>query len=166
MVLNRVQTSAAKVLPFCMLAATVACAREPANTRTQEAAVRAADSALSRAVQDKDLDRIVSFYADDASILPAASPIVRGKSAIRTEWAHLLTIPGFTNTSELGAIGISQSGDLAYTQGTYVTTFEGQAGGSLTERGKWVTVWKRQPDGSWKSVLDIYNTDALPPLHK
>src|SRR5262249_36368680 len=51
-----------------------------------EQAIRAADAAWLKAVQAKDVDRIVSFYADDASEFPVAEPIATGKHAIRENW--------------------------------------------------------------------------------
>ncbi len=47
-----------------------------------EQAIRAADAAWLKAVQVRDVDRIVSFYADDASEFPIAEPIATGKDAM------------------------------------------------------------------------------------
>jgi ketosteroid isomerase-like protein len=52
-------------------------------------ALRSTDEALTEVIADKNLERIVSFYAADASILPVQEPIVSGKEAIRDEWSKL-----------------------------------------------------------------------------
>jgi uncharacterized protein (TIGR02246 family) len=137
------------------------------DTRTSdEQAIRSADAAWMNAVQAKDLDRIASFYADDASVFPIAEPIATGKEAIRENWAHMLGIPGLHLVWQITKVEVSRSGDLAYVQSTYQASFEDPKGGKpAIERGKAVTVWKKQGD-AWKAVADISNTDSPPPAHK
>lgn len=131
-----------------------------------EQAIRAADAAWLKAVQAKDVDRIVSFYADDAAEFPIAEPIATGKDAIRRNWEHMLGIPGFGLTWQITKVEVSQSGDLAYVQSAYEASFEDpQASKPAIEKGKAVTVWNKQYD-TWKAVADISNTDAPPPAHK
>ena len=131
-----------------------------------EQSIRAADAAWLKAVQAKDVDRIVSFYADDASEFPIAEPIATGKHAIRENWVHMLGIPGLSLSWQITKVEVSQSGDLAYVQSTYEASFENpQSGKPAIEKGKAVTVWNKQGD-TWKAVADISNTDAPPPPHK
>ena len=129
-------------------------------------AVRAADAALQEAVAAKDLKTIVSFYADDAVLMPAAEPLVTGKSAIAAEWGHILAIPDMQNASKLVRVEASSANDLAYTMGTYQSQMMGEDGRQVTEPGKWLSVWKKQPDGAWRIIIDTYNTDIPPPDHK
>lgn len=128
--------------------------------------LRSKDAALTKAVAEKNLERILKFYADDASILPMEEPVASGKQAIRREWSHILGIPGFRNTGTATDVEVSRAGDLGYTRGTYATTFDLADGTTETEHGKWVSVWKKQADGSWKIAVEIYNTDAPPPIHQ
>jgi uncharacterized protein (TIGR02246 family) len=130
-----------------------------------ERAIRAADSALTAAVVAKDADRTAALYAEDAVLLPVAEPLIEGRAAIREEWAKVNGIPGLANRARLVRVEAS-GGSLAYTRGTYETTMLGPDGKPTVERGKWVTVWRRQADGSWRVAADIYNTDSPPPLHQ
>ena len=130
------------------------------------ATLRAMDSALSAAVAARDPERTAGFYADNAVLMPVAEPIVEGRDAIREEWRHVFGIPGFTNTSRLVALEPSQAGDLAYLRGVYESPMLGPDGQQVIERGKWLSVWKRQADGAWRIVADIFNTDAPPPDHQ
>jgi ketosteroid isomerase-like protein len=60
-------------------------------------------------------------------------------------------------------VDVAKSGDLGYSQGAYTMTFtDPKTKKVLTERGKYVTVFKKQADGSWKAVADIDNEDAPP----
>lgn len=141
----------------------------PSTPPSSEAAadsLRALDQQLQEAVARKDLESIVSFYDDDALMLPAAEPAIRGKPAIRAEWAHILAIPGFENQSKLLTLDLSTSGDLAYTTGSYSSLMVGEDDAVVQEPGKWVSIWKRRQGGAWRIVVDTYNTDIPPPDHK
>lgn len=165
--MNRIWSLGARLLGAGLLAVTAGCQGQPPETQTtDEAAIRAADAAWLKAVQAKDLDRTVSFYAEDASLFPISAPIATGREAIRTEWSHILAIPGLTNNWRITRLEVSRGGDLAYAQGTYEASFDDAEGKPVTERGKSVQVWKKQADGVWKCVVDISNTDAPPPTHK
>ena len=151
---------------FAMAAFAVgACNGGQASNEDARTAIKAADEALQQAISKGELERIASFYADDAVLLPMAEPIVTGKEAIRAEWRHVLGIPGMQNVSALKHVDVSRSGDLGYTRGTYTSRMAGPKGEPLTEPGKWVSIWKKQSDGQWRIVVDTYNTDTMPPVH-
>lgn len=130
------------------------------------AELRKADSALQAAVQARDLAGTMDFYADDAVLLPLAKPIAEGRDAVREEWEHTFGIPSFANVSRATAVDVSLDGTLGLTRGTYEATMKAPDGQSVVEHGKWVSVWRRAPNGSWRIVADIYNTDSLPPDHQ
>lgn len=146
----------------------VAACQQMAQRTPNEAmgSLKQADTALSRAISERNLEGIVAFYAEDALLLPAAEPAVSGKAAIRAEWKHILAIPSFESTSSLSRVEVAASGDLGYTTGTYLAKMLGEDGKPATEPGKWVTVWKRQKDGRWLIAVETYNTDVPPPDHK
>jgi ketosteroid isomerase-like protein len=52
---------------------------------------------------------------------------------------------------------VSQAGDMGWTWGWYTTTYNDANGEQQTARGKYLNVWKKMPDGSWKVVADIGN---------
>src|SRR6266852_1388360 len=70
----------------------------PDTLAAQEAAIRQADLAWSKAMTDKQLDATVSHYAEEASILPPNAPTASGKNAIRNVWAQFFAMPGFLVT--------------------------------------------------------------------
>jgi len=72
-----------------------------------EQAIRDEDAAWLKAVHANDIDRIVSFYADDACEFPIEEPIACGKKAIRANWAHMLGIPGLRLTWQLTKVEVS-----------------------------------------------------------
>lgn len=128
--------------------------------------LRAADSSLQAAVAARDAERTAAFYTNDAVLMPVAEPIVEGRAAILEEWRHVYGIPGFANSSRLVAAEVSTVGDLGYTRGTYESPMLGPGGQQVVERGKWVSLWKREAGGRWRIVVDIFNTDTPPPDHQ
>jgi uncharacterized protein (TIGR02246 family) len=128
--------------------------------------LRSLDAKLERAVNAKDAGAIAAFYSDDAILMPAAEPVVRGKAAIAEEWKHILAIPAFENESKLGGVEVARAGDLAYTYGSYRSQLMSEDGELVLEPGKWLTIWKKQADGDWRIAVDTYNTDIPPPDHK
>ncbi len=131
-----------------------------ADTRAaDEAAVREADTAWSKAAAAKQLDATVSYYAEDASAFPTNAPIAHGKESIRKMWEQLFTAPGFAVSWQPVKAEAARSGDLAYTHGTYELGMNDPKGNPIRDRGKYVVVWKKQAGGGWKAVADIFNSD-------
>ncbi len=56
-------------------------------------------------------------------------------------------------------VEVARSGDIAYETGTYALTSTDKKGKATTSKGKYVVVWKKQPDGKWKAAADIWNPD-------
>jgi ketosteroid isomerase-like protein len=147
--------------------ATLGCSeRQPADDTRASEAVKAADASFQQAIAAKDLNKIMSFYAEDAVLMPAAKPLLTGKAAITNEWKQLLAIPAFQNASKLAQLEVSASADFAYTRGSYETRLMGEDGKLVIEPGKWLSVWRKQPDGSWRVAIETYNTDIPPPDHQ
>jgi len=144
---------------------TVACAEQqaqkpapPPDTRkADEAAIRANSADWSKASAAKDLDKATSYYADEAVFFVNNGAMVKGKGAIKMAWKPLLETPGPGLTFETAYVDVARSGDIAYEYGTYDMKTEAKKGKITDEKGKYVTVWKKQSDGSWKVVADIDN---------
>ncbi len=120
------------------------------------------DAQWLEAVQARDVDRAVSFWADDAIVFPPGGPAVAGKAAIREYVTKSFQTPGFTVSWKTAAVEASSGGDVAYTTGTNHVTFAMPDGRQAAVDGKAVAVWRRQKDGAWKCAIDIWN-DASPP---
>ena len=125
----------------------------------EETALRKADAEWLKAFEAKDVEGMVSFYAEEASVYPPNAPIVSGREAIRKMLEELTANPGFEVTWESVKVEMARSGDLAWVQETYVFRMQDAEGELQEDRGKAVVVWKKQPDGSWKAVADIFNSD-------
>lgn len=130
----------------------------PAVRDSAEGAVREQDAQWAKTAGANDLDGAVSYYSDSASMLPPNAPIATGKQAIRAVWAGMLS-PDVTVSWEVTKADAARSGELAYVMGTYQITAKTRKGEGMEDRGKLVEVWKKQADGKWKVVTDIFNSD-------
>ena len=148
----------------CLLILAIACSGPaPSDSRAaDEAAIRQTDDAWLRAIAAKQLDATVSFYDETASLFVPNAAIATGREDIRKTWAQMFALPGFALAPKTTKIEVARSGDLAYAQGTYEFTANDAKGTPTTDRGKFVVVWKKQADRSWKAAADIFNSD-LPP---
>jgi uncharacterized protein (TIGR02246 family) len=136
----------------------------PPDTRAaDERAIREADAAWSKAWAAKDLEGFVSFFAEDAVKLQPNVPMLTGKESIRKWASELMANPGFSGSWQASKVEASRGGDLAYAVGTYQQTLNDAKGKPVTDRGKYLTVWKKQPDGKWKAVADMGISDLPAP---
>jgi ketosteroid isomerase-like protein len=125
-------------------------------------AVRAADAKWARAAAAHDLEGTLAFYADDAVAMPPNSAIAMDRGAQRKAWAAILA-PGTEVTWTAGKVEAANSGELVYDVGIYTVITKGKKGKQSTDGGKYLSVWKKQADGSWKAVANTWNSDkALP----
>lgn len=91
-------------------------------------------------------------------------PAVSGKAEVRKALSGLMSAPGFQLTWTATRAEVSRAGDLGYTVGNYTLTTSNAAGNPASERGKYLTVWKKQGDGSWKVFDDSGSPDAPAPM--
>jgi uncharacterized protein (TIGR02246 family) len=145
-----------------LLLLTSACNQQTSDTRAaDEATIRNLDAQWSKTAATNDLEGTMTYYSDDASLLPPNAPIATGRQAIRAVWATLLG-PGVSVSWQPSKVEVARSGELAYVMGTYQDTAKDAQGNTISDHGKLVEVWKKQSDGKWKVAADIYNSD-LPP---
>ena len=119
-----------------------------------ENAVRDADAEWSKVAGAKDLDKTVSFYADDAMILPPNQAMVTSKTGIRDLWKGFLD--SLTDISwKTTRVQMAKSGDMGCLIGTYAWTMKDGS----KDKGKYCEVWKKQADGKWKVATDMFSSD-------
>jgi len=114
----------------------------------------------SASVQAGDTEKIMSYWADDAVIMSPDDPLMRGKESIRGMVERSMQNPGFEIRWEPKEAYVCESGDLGYVIiQNYFTVPIDTLGNRKKVFNKGVEIWKKQEDGSWKNVVDIYNGD-------
>ena len=116
-------------------------------------AIRALEAEFQRNANAGDAAALTeAFYADDAQLLPPNAQQVNGKSAIRDFWKAFLAV----GVSEVVLeSNVSSSGDLAYSVGKYGLTASG-----ARQQGKYLAVFRKQSNGSYRAVADAFNSNA------
>lgn len=112
-----------------------------------------------------DMEKLVSLnYAEEAVSFPFDQPMLRGKTEILS-WFKKEAEPK-TFQLDYVAEDVHVEGGLAYMYGTASGTVTPKATGEpMGVKAKWLAVYKRQVDGSWKVIADSYHRD-YPPLEK
>jgi uncharacterized protein (TIGR02246 family) len=148
-----------------LVLAILACAQgaqTPAHDPVADkAAVDAVRNAEMAALNSGNVDSIMAVYAEDVDMMAPGVPTTRGAAAVRDMLIAMMkdvTLSGSYTTSV-----VEVSGDVAIDRFAGSLTMTPRAGGpAVTEMIKGLHVLRRQPDGSWKIVQDVWNVDAPP----
>ncbi len=109
------------------------------------------------ASEGRDVERILSYWTDDAIALPPGLPAVVGKAALRQYVEDSMQIPGFRISWTSTDVTFSPDGNLAYMHSRNAVTMDAPDGTPSTTKGRAVTIWRREPDGEWRCTVDIWN---------
>ena len=153
------------VLSACVYPVPAPVVAEEANAAEDVESVTAAVNEIwneyASSLNAGDVARWISLWTDDGVQLPPGSPPVVGKETIRAGLESEVDVVTFD--MEINNEEVHVSGDLAVARGTYAATVTPKAGGeAIPIDGKYMTLLRRQPDGSWKIHRDIFNSNVPP----
>lgn len=118
------------------------------------------DAEWSNAATARDADRVTSFYAEDGIAYPPDAPAAVGHAAIKKVWEGYFAEKTLRISWKADRVEVAKSGDIGTTGGASVISLVGPDGKPVKLTGKYVVVWKKQKDGSWKAIYDIWNGDS------
>lgn len=131
----------------------------PDTRAADEKAIRDTEAQWNKSLTTKDVEAFVSFYADDAAVLPPNGPICTSKGSTRAALRPMFEAPGFSMTFQATKVEVARGSDLGYSYGTYSSTMNDPKGKPIEDKGKYVTVYRKQADGKWKAIVDTFNSD-------
>jgi len=143
-----------------LVAALAGCARAP-DVAAARATLLDADRAFNNATAERRTDGWVEFFAEDGAMIRSAGTVT-GRVAIREEMSKAFADTAFSLRWEPLQSDVGATGDLGYTNGRYEARFRDAKGNAAMRTGRYLTVWKKQADGSWKVVRDIGVQDPPP----
>ncbi len=143
----------------CLLLLLAPAAAQEVNNPADVEAIKEASVAWDKAWSAGDCDALLaSLYLADAVAMPPNRPATVGRDAMRPGCKQYFA--QFRETNRSVVEGVRVSGDLAVSWGTQEGTTTPKAGGaSVRYKQKWMTAYLRQPDGSWKILWEIFNSD-------
>ena len=147
---------------FLLLAGCSDTPAPPADTSAADLkAIKDGEVAWNADFGAKDAEKLAGHYADDATLMMPDAPIIMGKDAIRPALKDMMSDKNLALSFTTTTAQVAKSGDYAYTQGTYsMTSTNPRTKKVVAEKGKYLTVYKKQSDGTWKAIEDIDNADA------
>jgi len=132
-----------------------------ATAKADADTLRQLEADFMKAAAERGAKGYMSFYADDAAELPNGEHMLQGKENIAKTMAFLDDKNNHLTWTPVRA-DMAASGDLGYTYGTYEFRSKDKDGKPTVEYGKYVSIWKKQKDGSWKVAMDMGNSSPSP----
>ena len=109
----------------------------------------------ARVAATEDVEKTLSYWADDAIVIQEGQPSYKGKNEIRQMIDASFKIPGFRISWEPQSVEVSTSGDMAYLIEKSQVSYNDSTGKVITQNNRAVSIWRKQADGTWKNVVDI-----------
>jgi uncharacterized protein (TIGR02246 family) len=140
------------------------CSQSPAPDNREADAKALREGEVAAFVKDwggKDADRIAAHYATDANVMIPNTPLMTGKDAVGKGMKDALADPNWSLVLQPVQVEVSKGGDIGYTRGTYLLTATDPPTKKVaTEKGRFITIFRKEADGSWKAIQDMNNAEA------
>ena len=130
----------------------------PVDLAAETAALRAAAQAYHDGAATMDTDAIAALYTADAAIYAPDTPTIQGMDGVEAFVTGFASAPGIQVQLDLVEVVVSADADMGYTMGLGEITTEGPDGEAVVESVRDFHVWRKDVDGSWKLVVDIWNS--------
>ncbi len=135
---------------LCLIAGGLRLSAQKPDIKAAQAAIMKADEDFNQSVADRNRDRFLSLIADGATFGGGSANEPKGKDAIWKSWSVFFDPKGPTLTWHPSKAEVLAGGDVGYTTGFS----ERRAPNGAVNKGNYLTVWKKQQDGSWKAIYD------------
>jgi ketosteroid isomerase-like protein len=119
--------------------------------------VDALKATLVRALEQADARLAASLYQPGARLLPPGAAVITGDDAVLDFWQR--RIDAGSDGGVLETVRRDEYGDVVVEEGRYGR----RSGERLLDSGKYLVVFRRQPDGSWRYATDMWNSDTPAP---
>ena len=161
------KTATALALATIALAGCNQAAPAKVDTAAIEKQIRENEARWEQAYAAHDAKALASNYADDAAMANPGSPLASGEDAIRKATSAFASDPNLKVEFAADRVQVAASGDLAYTRGHYTaTSTDPKTKKPVDSAGSYLTVYKKQADGSWKAVEDFITPGPAPAAAK
>lgn len=154
---------ALRSVAVCLLMLGLAIAAWAQSDGDLMAEVEAFGNALEKMMVEGDIDSMLSLYTEDAISLPNYGPRLDGTEAMRRHFDEMEAAGMKVLTFESAPSDVWEAGKQVVEIGTYAISLEMQgAPEPIEDKGKYMTVYVRDADGSLKIKAETWNTDINP----
>jgi ketosteroid isomerase-like protein len=133
----------------------VGCQRQLGLSKADQTAIHQAQQNDVKLTNAQDWKGDLALYSAEAILMPPNHPAVQGKAPIQ---AWMQAYPPISNLQEQ-SLELEGQGNLAYERGTYSMTVAHVGAASTEDQGKYLTIWRKEADGSWKISRAMFNSD-------
>ena len=151
---DRCARALALLLGVALLAGGCASKDRRAEVAELKTTIEGVNGRFTDAFSRRDVAALGQLYAADAEALPPGSGAVTGRTAIQDMWKGFMSLP--VGRMQLTTVEVDGNGETAWEAGRY--TILGSNGSTMDE-GKYIVVWKREPDG-WKLYRDMWSSNS------
>ena len=138
------------------------CAPPPTVDADMElAALRDAATAYHAAASSKDADAVVGMYDQSVIMVPPNADLVEGLDGVQNYRFGFIETPGVELEFEIVRAEVSAAGDIGWTLAIGEITINQAEGPPGRDCVRDFHTWKKQADGSWKVVVDVWNSGLV-----
>ena len=142
-----------------LLVASASYGQKQADTTADQQAIANTIAVWQEISKTGEVDKVLAYFADDVMIFPPGQPVIKGLAAVRRMLANRKGPRSITTWNKPSSITVANGGDLAYVvTGNHVTTTDA-VGRSVTRHNRGITIWRKEPDNSWKEIVVILNAE-------
>ncbi|MCK5571190.1 MAG: DUF4440 domain-containing protein [Bacteroidetes bacterium] len=152
----------ASLLLCCLLI--VSCGPPAPDVAEVRKTIEGMTEQMEKELLSEEFDSTLARYTDDAISMPNFGPISRGKAEILALYRQMRGMEMKVHEAEFTVTDVEVGGNYAYEIGTYDMTFSMMGMPPMPDKGKYVTIWELQEDGTWKIKVETWNTDMQPPI--
>ncbi len=138
------------------------CTQPKADTKTEAEKIMQLSKEWSIVAKSGDVEKTVSYWADDAIVISPGEHPLRGKESIKKMVEGSFKIPGFVIQWQPQQVEVSESGDMAYIIEKSQVSYLDSTGTMSKQYNNAVSIWRKQADGTWKNVVDISTPEQMP----
>ena len=130
------------------------------------AGVDSAADRLLTALRTNASDSLMALMADDIVLMPPNEAVLRGKPAVRAWYDRLADPAAHVRPDDQRSRGLRRRG--VGNRGRWLRMDAGAGGGgpAVVDRGSYMQLWHREPDGRWRFSRELWNSAAPPAAPK
>jgi uncharacterized protein (TIGR02246 family) len=145
----------------------ISCGQKEPDMAAVKKTVDDFNAASKDAMMGGDMEKVLAYYEDNAMEMAPNMATIKGKEAIKGFWEKMSKSGMKMTAVEFTPMDIQAGGMIAYEVGTYDMTMSTGKMGEMNDKGKYITLWREQADGTWKVAAETWNTDTpLPAVVK